>query len=341
MTSTWRPAAVLLGSAGAVLVLTGASLALGSVPVGITDILRTLQGLEPKAAAAGPILSLVRVPRTITAAGAGAALGLAGLAMQTVFRNALAGPGVLGVTSGAGLGVAMVLLAGVGTAVPGITAIAAMTGAAVVLGLALAVNRIVGQPVFLLVLGLLFGYAASSLTTLLMASTPSQGLERYVVWSFGSFALPPGPVPWVMLAGAAATAGILSLAGPRIDALLLGPAYAESSGIHARRSQGLLILVAGALTGLVTAFTGPITFLGVAVPHIARGAVHSSRHRALSPATALIGAGLALLADLVARLPGSDRALPLNAVTALIGVPVVILVILRGRPAGDDGGMGL
>ena len=342
---TRLPGAPGLPIAGAALLLFAlalASLALGSVALAPADVFQALFGRgEPASAAAGSIVRLVRVPRTLTAAGAGAALGMAGLAMQTVFRNALAGPGVLGVTSGAGLGVALVLLTGVGGSLPGLSAVAAMTGAAGVMFLALLVNRMVEEPVFLLVLGLLFGYAASSVTTLLMASTAAEGLQRYIVWSFGSFALPPGAVPWLLVAVSAVMTAGLAVAGPRIDAMLLGAHYAESSGVHARRMQGMLIATAGGLAGLVTAFTGPIVFLGVAVPHIARGVLRGSRHRSLAIMTALCGAVLGLGADLVARLPGSERALPLNAVTALLGVPVVIAVVVRARAAGGRGGMGL
>ena len=337
-----RGPAAIAAACAALLAATAASLMLGSVHVGFSDLLAVLgpgggaSSGGDSVSAAARIVTLVRLPRTVTAIGVGSALGLAGLVMQTVFRNALAGPGVLGVTAGAGLGVAAVLLAGVGASIPGLTAVAAMVGAGLVLVLALTVNRIVGQPVFLLVLGLLFGYAASSITTLLMAAAPGEGLERYVVWSFGSFALPPGAAPWVILAAAGATTAALTVAAPRVDALLLGPQYAESIGIHARRLHGTLILLAGTLTGLVTAFTGPIVFLGVAVPHIARGVVRSSRHRILVPMTALTGASLALVADIAARLPGSDRVLPLNSVMALVGVPVVLAVILRAQPEATE-----
>ena len=140
----------------------------------------------------------------------------------------------------------------------------------------------------------------------------------------------------MILAAAGATSVALTVAAPRVDALLLGPQYAESIGIHARRLHGTLILLAGTLTGLVTAFTGPIVFLGVAVPHIARGVVRSSRHRILVPMTALTGASLALVADIAARLPGSDRVLPLNSVMALVGVPVVLAVILQAQPEATE-----
>ena len=201
------------------------------------------------------VVRTIRAPRTLMAIAAGSALSLAGLLMQTVFRNALAGPGVLGVTSGAGLGVAIVLLgsaslgagAGAGAGAGGLagtaasgsgfavgalamvpSSVAAVLGASAVLGLALLVNRVVGQPVILLVLGLLFGYAASAGTTLLMASSPAEGLERYVVWSFGSFAVPPGIGPPVLALGVMVVALGLTVSGGKLDALLLGQLYAES-----------------------------------------------------------------------------------------------------------------
>jgi iron complex transport system permease protein len=218
------------------------------------------------------------------------------------------------------------------------SSVAAVLGASAVLGLALLVNRVVGQPVILLVLGLLFGYAASAGTTLLMASSPAEGLERYVVWSFGSFAVPPGIGPPVLALGVMVVALGLTVSGGKLDALLLGQLYAESSGLNARMVQGVLILISGVLTGLVTALAGPITFIGVAVPHLARGWIRSSRHTELVPTTVLIGATMGIAADIVSRLPGVDRVLPLNSVMALVGVPIVLTVLLRpGRRVTEEG----
>jgi iron complex transport system permease protein len=328
------------------ILLTLLSLSVGSIRVPLNQLGRAMLP-EEAAAPSDPaaetsvyriIVRTIRAPRTVAAIAAGSALSLAGLLMQTVFRNALAGPGVLGVTSGAGLGVAIVLLSGVGAQAVVPTGAAAVIGASAVLGLALLVNRIIGQPVILLVLGLLFGYAASAGTTLLMASSPAEGLERYIVWSFGSFALPPGPAPPLLAVAVLAVAVVLSVSGGRLDALLLGQLYAESSGLNARTVQGILILVAGVLTGLVTALTGPITFIGVAVPHLARGWIRSSRHALLVPATVLMGSCLGIAADIVSRLPGVDRVLPLNSVMALVGVPVVLTVLLRpGRRVTEEG----
>ncbi|MFW6251435.1 MAG: FecCD family ABC transporter permease, partial [Alkalispirochaetaceae bacterium] len=236
---------------------------------------------------------------------------------------------------------ALVMLTGLGAQLSAASFVAASLGAGIVLSLALLVNRVIEEPVVLLVLGLVFGYAANAGTTLLMASSPAEGLERYIAWSFGSFALPPGPGPLLLAGGAVGFGLFLSLLGKRIDVLLLGPAYTESSGIHARRTQGAVIIAAGAATGLVTAMTGPISFIGVAVPHLARGFLGSSRHRALAPATALLGATLAVVADLVARLPGTDQILPLNAVMAIVGAPVVLTIILRRSLGTSEGGVGL
>ena len=326
------------------LVVVTAALMLGSVPLAPGEIVRALGTAftgevpsDPRLALARVILLQVRLPRVLVATGAGAALSLAGLLMQTVFRNPLAGPGVLGVSAGAGLGVALVVLAGVGARLSAPTLVAATIGAGAVILLMMIVHRAVGRPVVVLVLGLLFGYAAGAVTAVLMAAGPAEGLEQYVIWSFGSFALPPGQGQAILISAVLLAAIPLTVSGSRLDSLLLGPAYAESLGIHARRLQGTLLLTAGILTGAVTAFTGPISFIGVAVPHLARGFLRTSRHRYLIPAVVIAGAGLAVLADLLARLPGSDRVLPLNAVLAIVGVPVVLMVILRPSAGGESG----
>jgi iron complex transport system permease protein len=336
-------ASTLLGIAVLCLLLALASLALGSVRLPLGDILASTLGRRSVSIPESTrvIVRQVRIPRTLTAVGVGGSLGIAGLIMQTVFRNALAGPGVLGVTSGAGLGVALVMLTGIGARVSAPAAVAAVLGAASVLGLALLVHRLVGNVVVLLVLGLLFGYAASAATAVLLSFSGAEGIQRYVVWGFGSFALPGGAVPATLCLATGAAAAVLIPFGSRLDILLLGASYAESSGVPARAAHAALIAVAGVLTGLVTAFAGPISFLGVAVPHVARAAIHTSRHAVLVPAVTLIGAGLALAGDIVARLPGIDYVLPLNSVTALIGVPIVVAVVVRSQRAGGGGGLGL
>ena len=311
------------------LLLAGLSLTIGSVAVPIREVIAAVAGtLDPESVNAIILLD-IRLPRVLVALGGGAMLALAGLIMQTVFRNALAGPGVLGVGSGAGLGVAVVMLSPVAGRIATPTVLAATAGALFVLTLILTVDRYLEQTVLVLVLGLLFSYAASALAQVLMAGADPEGLQRYVYWSFGSFAVAPG---WPQIAFPPAAIGatvLLRALASRMDTLLLGDLYAESSGIDLRVLRRTLLLVAGVLVGLCTAVCGPIAFLGVAVPHIARGIAASARHRFLVPATALIGASLAVTADLVSRLPGSDRVLPLNAVLSLVGVPVIVVVLLR------------
>lgn len=307
---------------------------LGSVPLPVGEVVPALFTRSDVAPMTATIVRQIRVPRVLTGMGTGAALALAGLLMQTVFRNPLAGPGVLGVTAGAGLGVAIVILTGVGLAISASTGAAAIVGAGAVLLLVVLVHRAVENSVIVLVLGLLFGYAASGITTVLLSGSSADGLQRYVQWSFGSFALPMGWAPVALPVLTAAIAVPLTVIAPRVDTLLLGTAYAESLGVHARRLERILLLTAGVLTGIATAVAGPISFIGVAVPHVARGYLRSSRHRVLIPATVCIGATIAVLADIIARLPGRDTTLPLNAVLAVIGVPVVLLVVLRPGNGG-------
>lgn len=305
------------------------SLALGSVAIPLRDVIGALTGSLDSGSVGAIIVRDIRLPRVIVALAGGAMLASAGLVMQTVFRNALAGPGVLGVGSGAGLGVAIVMLTRIDSMAAAPAVIAATAGALLVLLLILTVDRVLEETVLVLVLGLLFSYAASALTTVLMAGADQEGLQRYVYWSFGSFAVAPGWPEFVFPLLALAAVMILIALAPQMDTLLLGNLYTESSGIDLRTLRSTLLLLAGILVGLCTAVCGPIAFLGVAVPHLTRGIVASTHQRLLVPSTALIGATLAVGADLISRLPGSDRILPLNAVLSLIGVPVIVVVLLR------------
>lgn len=315
-------------------------LLLGSVPLEPGVVLGALVGNEVDETARTIVLDF-RLPRGITASLAGAALAVSGLLMQSYFRNPLAGPGVLGVTSGAGLAVAAAVLVGAAgfgyrgseAALSGLaTSGAAIVGASLVLGLILLVSRFISSPTTLLVLGVLFGYASSALVTLLMAGSSAESLQRYIRWSYGSFDVPLGTVTGALAVLLLASFLLLQLLGPQLDALLLGPRYARSSGVAVSRLTPVLLLVAGALTGLTTSLCGPVAFLGVAVPHLARLYLGSSQHRLVLPATLLLGAILAVSADIISHLPGVPGVLPINAVTALIGVPVVIGVLMR--PAG-------
>ncbi len=294
------------------------------------------------------ILLLYRLPRAVTAMLGGAALGMAGLKMQTLFRNPLADPFVLGISSGASLGVALVVLAawGIGfrpilerSGIFGNTSLvlAAIGGSAVVLTVVMAIARRVENSLTLLIVGLMFGYISSALVNVLLQFALEHQMQSYIAWTFGSF----GGVTWKHLAVLAPTilAGLalaLVLAKP-LNALLLGERYAWSMGVNVRRARTWIILGASLLSGAVTAYCGPIGFLGIAVPHLCRLILRTSDHRVLVPAVILTGSALASLADVLAQVPGTRLVLPLNSVTSLIGAPVVIGVILRGRQVLEAG----
>lgn len=317
------------------------SLVVGSVSIPLTDILTILVGGEPARATWTTIVLDFRLPKALTALLAGAALAVGGLQMQTLFRNPLADPYVLGVSSGASLGVALVvlsvgttgsmLLAGLGLSGDfGIT-LAAILGSGFALLLVIAVAARVQSVITLLVLGLMFGYATGALVSLLMYFSVAERIQMYINWTYGSFSgvswrQMPIFIPVVII-------GLLLtfLLSKPLNALLLGEAYARSMGLNVRRVRLAIISSTALLAGSVTAFCGPIGFLGLAVPHLCRALFGTSDHRILTPATLLLGGTLALVADLVAQMPGSQIVLPLNAVTALIGAPVVIWVILRRR----------
>lgn len=317
-----------------------ASLAAGSARIPLVEVVTILAGGEAEQAAWRGIVLDFRLPKALTAMLAGAGLALSGLMMQTLFRNPLAGPYVLGVSAGASLGVAIVvlsvgagtsqLLAGLGLAGDLGLVAAASVGSGGALGLVLLAARRVST-LTLLILGVLFGYATSALVTVLVHFSLAERIKSYLAWTFGSF----GGVTWsqlqilapVLVLGMA----LASLASKPLNALLLGESYAASMGVAVERSRYLILASTALLAGAVTAFCGPIAFLGVAVPHLVRGLLGTADHRLLIPASALAGAAVALTSDLVAQLPGSHAVLPLNAVTSLIGAPVIAGVILRRR----------
>ncbi len=315
------------------------SLMLGSVQIPLADILATLLGGEASRASWTTIITDFRLPKALTALLAGAALGVSGLQMQTLFRNPLADPFVLGVSSGASLGVALVvlgmgttggvLLAGLGLVGDFGLTIAAILGAGLALLLVIVVSARVQGVMTLLILGLMFGYATSALVNLLLYFSIAERIQAYLNWTYGTFGgVTWGQMPIFVPAIVLGLAGALSLTKP-LNALLLGEAYAASMGVNVRRVRLLIIITTALLAGTVTAFCGPVGFLGLAVPHLCRALLGSSDHRLLIPATMLLGGSVALLADWVAQMPGSQLVLPLNAVTALIGAPVVIVVVLR------------
>lgn len=325
--------------AGSVFVM---SLALGSTSIPVDRVVAALTGAGTASDPAALVIQTIRLPRSITAALAGAALGIAGLQMQTLFRNPLADPFALGIASGASLGVAIVVLGtgygaaaafGASTGLGGDALIiaAATLGAATVLALVLIVSTRVSSPTLVLVLGLMFGYAASALVTVMVGVSAPERLLQWAQWGFGSFS----GVTWerLRLFAPITIVGVLIAASTtkQLNVLLLGENYARSMGVAVRRMRLLTMLGASLLGAVVTAFCGPIAFLGVAVPHLCRGLLRTSDHRWLVPAVVLLGMTVALVAQIVALLPGSAGVLPLNAVTSMIGAPIVIAILLRGR----------
>ncbi|MEH2252868.1 iron ABC transporter permease [Nostoc sp.] len=314
-------------------------LALGSVDIPVNEVIKILLGLEPKKVTWTNIILKFRLPKALTATLAGAALGVSGLQMQTLFKNPLAGPFVLGISSGASLGVALVvltasattstLLADLGIISDFVLVIAASLGAALVLGMMLVVSRRVQDTMTLLILGLLFGYATSAIVSILLQFSSKERIQSYIMWTFGSFA----GVTWrqlvVLIPVILLSLLVAVLQSKSLNALLLGESYARSLGLTVEKTRFSIITSASILAGAITAFCGPIAFLGVAIPHLCRSLFNTSDHRILIPSVTIMGAILALFADLFSQLWVSQMVLPLNAVTALIGTPVVTWVILR------------
>ncbi|MBN1122986.1 MAG: iron ABC transporter permease [Anaerolineae bacterium] len=332
---------ILTGLAAALIAVFVLSLALGSVRIPLGDVLRVLAGGEAGKDSWTSIVLKFRLPKALTALLAGAALAVSGLQMQTLFRNPLAGPYVLGISSGASLGVALVVLAGGGVGsvlLAGVSllgdfglAFAATLGAGLVMGVVLFVARWVDNSVTLLVLGLMFGYAVSAVVSLLLYFSIPERIHAYINWTFGSFS----GVTWnqlkVFVPAVIIGLGIGFVVTKALNALLLGETYARSMGLNIRRARVWIIASTSILAGAVTAFCGPIGFIGIAVPHLCRSLLNSSDHRVLVPACGVMGGLVALITDLIAQVPGSTTVLPLSPVTALIGAPVVIWVILRQR----------
>lgn len=311
----------------------------GSVTLQAREVLNVLTGrpLGAEKEYVREILVLSRIPRALTAVLAGTSLALCGLLMQTFFRNPLAGPSVLGVSSGASLGVALAIAGsgGLGFALGGFfesvaISIASMAGAFAVMAAILAVAMRLRDNVSLLIFGLMAGYLCSSLIVLVEYGASKEALRGMVVWGMGSFAS-AGEDGILLMALGAAGLFIWSLLNARhFNIMLLGEDYSRSLGLNYKRMRIALLTATGAATGLITAFCGPVAFLGLAVPHLARALFRTANHRLLVPATALCGVVVALGCDLISRLPGSADTLPLNAVTSMVGAPVVIYLLMRG-----------
>lgn len=310
-----------------------ADLLIGSVAVALRDIWAALTGGSCDPAVRDIILK-IRLLKAVTALFAGAALAASGLQMQTLFRNPLAGPYVLGISSGAGLGVALFLL---GAPLLGVSAHsfvqslgiagAAWLGAALVLLIVMAVSRRIKDIMVILILGMMFGSGVSSVVEILQYLSSEAALKSFVIWTMGSLGDVTGGNLALMLP--VITAGlVLSVAVIKpLNLLLLGENYARTMGLNVQRTRTLLFLSTVLLAGTVTAFCGPVGFIGLAVPHLARMLFASADHRVLMPASMLSGAALLLVCDLISK----SLALPINTVTALMGIPVVIVVVVRNR----------
>lgn len=319
-----------------------ANLLVGSVSIPAGEVLRILLGEDTGRASWRYIVWEARLPQALTAMLAGSALAACGLLLQTAFRNPLAGVSILGVNSGAGLGVAVVMLLLGGTLSAGAFSLSgffsvlagAFAGALAVMALILFFSTVVRSNVMLLIIGLMVGYLVSSVVSLLNFMSTAEGVQSYMVWGMGHFggvSLRQMPAfAAVVLAG---LAGALLLVKP-LNALLLGERYAENLGVRVRCVRHVLLVVVGVLTAVTTAFCGPVLFIDLAVPHIARLLLPTANHRLLLPATMLAGAVVALACNLACVLPGGAGLIPLNAVTPLIGAPIVIYVIVRQRTLG-------
>ena len=329
----------VLGLVGLALLVLGvflASLALGSVSIPLPDVITILLGGDVSQVTWREIILQFRLPRAVTAIAAGSALAVSGLQLQALFRNPLAGPSVLGINAGASLGVALVVLTGnttglaLGSGLANIGIVtAASTGAAVAMGLVILVASRVRSTLALLIFGLMFGYATTALVTILLHFSQLNQTLAYLNWTFGSFAGVTWPQMPLILPVILMGLGLAQLLCKPLNVLLLGEEQAMSLGLSISLIRGYLILSSSILAGTVTAFCGPIAFLGVAVPHLGRSLFRSLDHRILVPAAILLGALLALSADIVAQLPGRQTILPLNAVTALMGAPLLIWLMLK------------
>ena len=324
----------------AIIVLTVVNLLIWSVKIPVADVCRILAGDDSQEIWTN-IVWQSRLPQALTAMMAGAGLAVSGLQMQTVFRNPLAGPSVLGISNGSALGVAFVVLlsgqlGGVALSRLGYLGDAAMSVAAIIGALAVLMlivwisNRVKGN-VTLLIIGVMIGYLANAIIGVLKFLSPEEDVKAFVVWGLGSFSRVSGDEMILFVVLMSVLLPLSMLLVKTMNLLLLGDRYAANLGLNIRRSRLLVILSSGVLVAIVTAYCGPIMFIGLAVPHLARALLRTSDHRVLMPATALSGACLALFCNLVARMPGFEGVLPVNSVTALVGAPVIAAVLFRKR----------
>ena len=317
------------------------NLVLGSVSIPLRAVWNILWGTGNESVIWQNIIWKSRVPQALTALVAGAGLSVSGLQMQTVFRNPLAGPSVLGISSGASMGVAFVVLlsgslGGVALSKLGFMGeialtIAAIAGSLSIMALIVFVSQKVRGNVTLLIIGVMIGYIANAVIGVLKFFSVEEDIRAYVIWWLGSFARVSGDQMTLFICIMVVLLPLSFLLVKTLNLLLLGDAYARNLGLNIKRARLLVITCSGVLVAIVTAYCGPIIFLGLAVPHLCRGMFRTSDHRILMPASLLAGASLALVCNLIARMPGFEGALPVNSVTALVGAPVVMSVLFNRR----------
>ena len=317
------------------------NLVLGSVSIPLRAVWNILWGTGNESVIWQNIIWKSRVPQALTALVAGAGLSVSGLQMQTVFRNPLAGPSVLGISSGASMGVAFVVLlsgslGGVALSKLGFMweialTIAAIAGSLSIMALIVFVSQKVRGNVTLLIIGVMIGYIANAVIGVLKFFSVEEDIRAYVIWGLGSFARVSGDQMTLFICIMVVLLPLSFLLVKTLNLLLLGDAYARNLGLNIKRARLLVITCSGVLVAIVTAYCGPIIFLGLAVPHLCRGMFRTSDHSILMPASLLAGASLALVCNLIARMPGFEGALPVNSVTALVGAPVVMSVLFNKR----------
>ncbi|WP_083264957.1 FecCD family ABC transporter permease [Urechidicola croceus] len=314
------------------------NISLGSVSIPFTEIISSIFGGEISKDSWQTIIINYRLPKAITAILVGSGLAISGLLMQTLFRNPLAGPFVLGISSGASLGVALLILGS--SLIGGVStlllsnfgmAIAASLGAFFVLSAVLIASNRVRNTMSILIIGLMFGSITSAVISVLSYFSSAEQLQQFIFWGFGSL----GNLSWnelkifsiIFMIGIS----LLALIIKPLNSLLLGENYAKSVGVNIKKMRSITLITTSILTGVITAFAGPIAFVGLAVPHLTKLLFNTSDHKILLPAVAISGAILMLIADIIAQLPASQYTLPINAITSLFGAPIVIWLLIRKR----------
>lgn len=334
--SSLRPTITLWGLIVSIIILFPLCLIFGSVDIPLNDAINSLTGQDVEKETWRIIIVETRLPMACTAMLAGAGLSVAGLLLQTTFNNPLAGPSILGISTGSSLGVAIVMLA-LGGSISSTTGTyfsvlaGALIGASIIMLVLLAFSGIVKSTAMLLIVGIMVSYLASSAISLLNFFSTQEGVHSFVIWGLGNFSgvtLDRLPIFTLLIT---ITLSFSALLIKPLNAMLLGSRYAENLGVNIRSTRNSLLIISGTLTAIVTAFCGPIGFIGLIVPHVARLALRSSNHTILLPATALAGATIALLCTLLSIIPASSGIIPINAITPIIGVPIIIYVIINRK----------